>query len=259
MPWGFIIPAAVSLFSGSQNRQAASQASDTATQASERAQALQKEMFDKQLELSAPYRQAGIIGQNRLMTLLGLGGQQPGGGGGGLFGGIGDALSNVIAGPYVGGDVNSADYGKYGRDFSMADYKADPGYGFRLSEGLKQLGHQAARRGGAISGQTMKGIQDYAQNSASQEYNNAFTRYQTNRTNQLASLGSLMTSGQNAAAGAGAQAGTYGANVGNLMTSAGENQANALLAAQRSNASTYGDIAKLYGQTNPNFGSLFGG
>jgi len=230
MPWSFIVPAAVSLFSGSQNRQAASQASDTATQASERAQALQKEMFDKQLELSAPYREAGITGQNRLMELLGL-----------------------------GGNAGAGDYGKYARNFSMADYQADPGYGFRLNEGLKQLGHQAAGRGGAISGQTMKGIQDYAQNSASQEYNNAFTRYQTNRTNQLAPLGSLMTSGQNAAAGAGAQAGTYGANVGNLITSAGENQANALLASQRSNASTYGDIAKLYGQMNPNFGSLFGG
>jgi hypothetical protein len=52
---------------------------------------------------------------------------------------------------------------------------------------------------------------------------------------------------------------TYGANVTNLMTSSGENQANALLAAQRQNASSYGDIAKLYGQTNPNFSNLFGG
>jgi hypothetical protein len=68
-----------------------------------------------------------------------------------------------------------------------------------------------------------------------------------------------MTSGQNAAVGAGAQAGTYGANVGNLITATGDTQANALLAAQKSNASTYGDIAKLYGQTNPNFGKIFGG
>jgi len=229
MPWGFIIPAAVSLFSGSQNRQAASQASDASVGASERAQALQKEMFDKQLELSSPYRQAGLTGQNRLMELLG-----------------------------IGGNAGAGDYGKYGRDFSMADYQADPGYAFRLSEGMKQLGHQAAGRGGLVSGQTMKGLQDYAQNSASQEYNNAFNRYQTNRTNQLTPLGSLMTSGQNAAAGAGAQAGTYGANVGNLMTSAGDTQANALINAQRINTSTYGDIFDRYDKTKPNFGSLFG-
>lgn len=228
MPWSFIVPAAISLIGGAQNREAASRASDTATRASESSQALQKQMFDKQLELSAPYREAGVTGQNRLMELLGL-----------------------------GGNAGAADYGKYGRDFSMADYQADPGYAFRLSEGMKQLGRNAAGRGGLISGQTMKGLQDYAQNAASQEYSNAFNRYQTNRSNQLQPLGNLMTSGQNAAAGAGAQAGTYGANVSNLMTSTGENQANALLAAQRSNASSYGDIAKLYGQTNPNFGSLF--
>ena len=260
MPWSFIIPAAVSLFSGSQNRQAASQASDAATRSAENAQAFEKQQFDKQMELSAPYRQAGVLGQNRLMTLLGLGGQPPsGGGGGGILGGVGDAVSGAMAGPYVGGDVSSADYGKYAKDFSMADYQADPGYAFRLSEGMKRLKGAAAARGGAVSGTTMTGIQKYAQDMASQEYQNAFNRYQTSRTNQLAPLGSLMTSGQNAAAGTGAQAGAYGARISDLMTGAGENQANALLASQKQSASSYGDIAKLYGQTNPNFGSLFGG
>jgi hypothetical protein len=228
MPWSFIIPAAVSLFGASQNRQAASQASDAANAASGRAIDLQKEMFDKQLALSKPYREAGVTGQNRLMDLLGL-----------------------------SKNKGAAGYGKYAQDFGMADYQADPGYAFRLSEGMKQLGHQAASRGGAISGQTMKGIQDYAQNAASNEYQNAFNRYQTNRTNQLAPLGSLMTSGQNAAVGAGAQAGTYGANVGKMYQQQGENQGNALLAGNQATTSSYGDIARLYGQMNPNFGSLF--
>ena len=241
--------------------QGAKSAASTQADAAGRAGDIQKQQFDEQMRLQEPYRQAGLLGQNRLMTLLGLGGPQPtggGGGGGGFLGGIGGALSNVTAGPYVGGDASSADYGKYARDFSMADYQADPGYAFRLSEGMKQLGSQARAQGGAVSGRTMMGAQNYAQGLASQEYNNAFNRYQTNRTNQLAPLGSLMTSGQNAAAGTGAQAGEYGARISNLMTGAGENQANALLAAQRQNASSYGDIAKLYGQTNPNFGSLFG-
>jgi hypothetical protein len=230
MPWGFIIPAAVSLFTGSQNREAASRASDTATQASERSEALQKQMFDKQLELNAPYREAGVTGQNRLMELLGL-----------------------------GANKGAADYGKYGRDFSMADYQADPGYAFRLNEGMKQIGRTAAGRGGLISGQTMTGLQKYAQDQASQEYSNAFNRYQTNRANQLQPLGNLMTSGQNAAAGAGAQAGAYGSNVGGLMVDRGENRANALLAAQAQNASMYEDIGGLFGKKNPSFGSLFGG
>jgi hypothetical protein len=182
-------------------RSAAAAQSDAAKQAGE----LQKVMFDQQLALQEPYRQAGLTGQNRLMELLGL-----------------------------GGNAGAADYGKYGRDFSMADYQADPGYAFRLSEGMKQLGHTAAGRGGLISGQSMKGLQDYAQNSASQEYNNAFQRYQTNRANQLQPLGNLMSSGQAAASNQAGYAGNYATNAGNAITAAG----NAYAAGQLGQANT---------------------
>lgn len=109
--------------------------------------------------------------------------------------------------------------------FGMDQFKADPGYGFRLSEGLKQLGHQAGARGGLISGQTLKGLQDYAQNSASNEYTNAFNRYQTERTARLAPLQSLAGVGQTTAA----QLGTAGAQnagaVGNYLTGGAAAQA----------------------------------
>jgi hypothetical protein len=180
------------LIQNAGQRQAASMQSDAA----QRAMDLQAASLDKQLALQEPYRQAGLTGQNRLMELLGL-----------------------------GGNAGSADYGKYGRDFSMADYQADPGYAFRLSEGMKLLGRQAAGRGGLVSGQTMKGLQDYAQNSASQEYSNAFNRYQTNRSNQLQPLGNLMASGQNAASNQGSNIGNYGSNAANLIGQQGQAQA----------------------------------
>jgi len=55
----------------------------------------------------------------------------------------------------------------------------------------------------------------------SQEYTNAYNRYQTNRANQLAPLGSLLSSGQAAASNTGAAAGNYGAGAGGNITSAG--------------------------------------
>jgi hypothetical protein len=116
----------------------------------------------------------------------------------------------------------SADFGKYARDFGMSDYQADPGYAFRLSEGMKQLGAGARASGGAVSGRTMMGAQNYAQGLASQEYQNAFNRYQTNRANQLQPLGNLMASGQSAASNQGSAAGQYGASGGNLITGAGQ-------------------------------------
>jgi len=67
----------------------------------------------------------------------------------------------------------------------MADFQADPGYAFRMTEGLKALDRQAAARGGLISGAALKASQGYGQDLASQEYMNAFNRFQTNRTNLL--------------------------------------------------------------------------
>lgn len=183
------------------SRSAAAAQSDAAKQSGE----LQKVMFDEQKRLQEPYREAGLTGQNRLMELLGL-----------------------------GGNAGAADYGKYARDFSMADYTADPGYGFRLSEGMKQLGHSAAGRGGLISGGTMKGLQDYAQGSASQEYGNAFARYQAERAARLQSLGNLMSSGQAAASNQAGAAGQYGVNAGNATMAAG----NAYAAGQLGQANT---------------------
>lgn len=172
---------------------AATQSADTQAQAAREALDLQRQMYERQIGLQEPYRQAGLTGQNRLMELMGL-----------------------------GGNVGAAGYGKYARDFGTADYQADPGYAFRLSEGMKQLGAGARAGGGAVSGRTMMGAQNYAQGLASQEYQNAFNRYQTNRANQLQPLGNLMASGQSAAANQGSAAGQYGTAGGNLITGAGQ-------------------------------------
>jgi hypothetical protein len=169
-----VLGAGAGLYGSSQaaraQKSAAGQAADT-----------QRAMLERQIELQEPFRQGGMAAQNRLMTLLGL-----------------------------GGDASAADYGRYGRDFGMSDFEADPGYGFRMSEGMKALERSSAARGGLLSGTTMKGIQRFGQDLASQEYQNAFNRYQVNRAGQLNPLQSLMGSGQtgaNVLSGAMGQAG----------------------------------------------------
>ena len=91
---------------------------------------------------------------------------------------------------------NPFEYEKFKYDpFSYADFKvpgaegmyADPGYQFRLDQGRKQLEASAAGRGLLRTGGTLKGLMDYGQNAASQEYGNVFNRalqtYGTNRSN----------------------------------------------------------------------------
>ena len=126
--------------------------------------------------------------------------------------------------PYQAAGVNAlnklqglSDYTKFG----MGQFQQDPGYGFRLAEGQKALDRQAAARGGLISGGALKAAQRYGQEMGSNEYQNAFNRYQTERSATLNPLQSLAGVGQTAANTIGSAAGQFGANAGNLMTSAG--------------------------------------
>jgi hypothetical protein len=104
--------------------------------------------------------------------------------------------------------------------FGMNQFTQDPGYGFRLSEGQKQLDRMAALRGGQISGSALKAAQRYGQEMGSQEYMNAFNRYQTERNAQLNPLQSLAGLGQtstNALSGMAGQMGqNYAAGYGNI-------------------------------------------
>ena len=146
MPW--MMPAAIigsSLFGAS----AAGSAADTQAAAADRAAELQREQFERQVELQAPFREAGV----RALPEL-------------------EAASRYTP-------------------FGMQQFQQDPGYGFRLAEGQKALDRQAAARGGLISGAALKGAQRYGQEMGSQEYTNAFNRYQTERQARLNPLQSL--------------------------------------------------------------------
>lgn len=223
MTWGMVATGVAGLAGGliasSGARQAASTQADAATkaadvqsQSSDKALALQEKLYNQQVGLQEPYRQAGLTGQNRLMELLGL-----------------------------GGNTGAAGYGQYARDFGASDFQADPGYAFRLSEGQKALERSAAARGGLISGSALKAATRYGGDAASQEYQNAFARYQTNRANQLQPLGNLMASGQAAASNQGTAAGNYGTSAGNLITGAGNAMAGGITnAGQATAAGQYG-------------------
>ena len=183
---------AAPVIAGLVGADAAKSAAQTQADSAREANALLYKMYQEQKGLQEPFRGAGITAQNRLLDLLGLSKNR-----------------------------GAEGFGKYAKDFSMSDFTADPGYAFRLAEGQKTLDRQAAARGGLISGGALKAATRYGQDMGSQEYQNAFNRYQTNRANQLQPLGSLLTSGQAAASNQSAAAGNYGTQAGGNITGAG--------------------------------------
>lgn len=146
------------------------------------------------------------------------------------------AAQTELAKPYVEAGKNAlAEYQKLApyQDFGMAQFQADPGYQFRMSEGLKALERSAAARGLLQSGGTLKGTMQYGQNLASSEYENAFSRYLTQREARMDPYRYLTGVGQAAAAGQAANIGTTGANLAEIAAQRGNvNAAQAMGTAQ---------------------------
>ncbi len=223
---------------------ASSKASKSQANSAADATAAQREMFDKQVELQAPFRNAGLTANNRLMYLLGL---SPGGSANPAS--SRDDIRASLMPQFSVNDPNNSNgvddygldaatdaemarlqsgqggYGSLMRNFSMADFEADPGYAFRMSEGTKAVEGGAAARGGLLSGAAQKALQKYGQESASQEYGNAFNRFTGQQTNQYNRLAGIVNTGQGATNQVSNAAGQFGQQQASNIIGAGNAQA----------------------------------
>jgi len=182
----------------------ASKAAKAQQQAADTASATELEMFNKNREDMQPWREAGQA-----------------------------ALKQMTEGTQPGGD--------YMRDFTLADFTRDPGYDFRQQQGQRGVEASAAARGGLLNGGTLKGLLRYNQDFASGEYQNAYNRWNNDRTQRFNRLASLAGTGQTATrdvANMGQQvAGNIAQNqigAGNARASGYVGQANAITGATQS-------------------------
>lgn len=219
MTWGMVAIGGALAYSAYSGKQAAGAASAAQVQGSERAAEVQKEMFDKQVELQAPFREAGLTGQNKLMDLLGLSGR-----------------------------TTAQGYGSAAKTFGESEFKADPGYAFRLSEGQKALDRSAAARGGLISGGALKAATRFGQDLGSQEYSNAYNRYQTDRASLINPLQALTGQAQSSANTLTSAAGNLGNQLGETYMGAANARASGYIGGANAISNAIGTGASLYNQ-----------
>lgn len=206
MTWGFVAIAGATVVSGAMGASAAKSAANTQAQSAADANAAQLQMYNQNREDQTPYREAGY-----------------------------GALGQVNAGIQPGGDFN--------RDFTLADFRQDPGYQFRMQQGQQALERSAAARGGALGGATLKAISRYGQDYGSQEYSNAYNRFNNDRTtrfNRLATVAGIGQTANNTTAQLGAQT---AANIGQNTLAAG----NAAAAGQVGAANAWTNTAQTLG------------
>lgn len=104
----------------------------------------------------------------------------------------------------------------------MKDWEQDPGYKFRMSEGLKAINAAASAGGRAGGGRTMKDLMRFGQDYASQEYGKVYDR-------GLSRLGTIAGMGYGASGQTAQHAGQYGQTIANLYTNLGQAQAGAAM------------------------------
>jgi hypothetical protein len=150
--------AVVGAYSANQSSKAQSKASqrasDAQVQANRETIEFQREVFDQQREDNAPWREIGTEA-------------------------LGQLQRGIASGKF---------------DPSNFRFEEDPGYQFRLSEGVNALDKSAAARGMLQSGAQQKALTRFGQDFASNEYANAYARnagQKVTNFNQLASLSNV--------------------------------------------------------------------
>lgn len=155
-----LVSGGANIVGGYLGGQGAKKAAETQAAATREAIAQQRAMFDIQNEQQRPYREAGY-----------------------------SALSDIVGmKPYLT------------KQFGQEDFQAgiDPSYNFRLAQGNIATTNLANQAGGLIGGNALQGLTNYGQGAASQEFGNAFNRFQTQRTGIYNTLAGIAGIGQKA-------------------------------------------------------------
>jgi hypothetical protein len=182
---------------------AAKSAAQTTADATVRAAEIQQQMYEQGREDLAPYREQGYT------ALKDIGGMKP----------------------YLTGQFE--DY---------RDQYLDPSMAFRMKYGTQATERLSNVGGGALSGNTLRGLADYGQNLASTEYSNAFNRFQTERGNIYNTLANIAGMGQGAV-NTGITAGQATAqNLGQLTVGGAQAQAAGTVGAANAYSNALGNI-----------------
>ncbi|AUR95708.1 coil containing protein [Vibrio phage 1.211.B._10N.222.52.F11] len=182
--------------SGKSQEKAAKQGMASEERIAAENRALQRELTDQQREDFAPWRDIGEQALNQMWE-----------------------------------DVQSGKFLPDKFDPSQIDLKSDPGYEFRMDQGVEALDKSAAARGRLLSGAQQKALTDYGQNMGSQEYSNAYARYadqyakeSDRRAKEYNILSGLSGQGQASAAQQAGATGQLAQTEGNILSNLGRAQ-----------------------------------
>jgi hypothetical protein len=183
-----------------------SKAAKIQAESADRASQIQWDMYNQTRQDLDPYKQAGATSLSQMMDQMGANGY-------------------------------------FNQTYTGQDIYSDPSYQFRMQQGQDAIQSSAAAQGGLLSGATLKALQNYGQESASQEYSNAYNRFNADQTNRYNRLSNIIGMGQNAAA----QTGNAGMQTGQAVANNTMAGANAIAAGQVASANNWANTVNNLG------------
>ena len=210
-----VIAGGAAIAGGAMASSASKKAAKTQAASADRASEIQQANFEQTREDLMPYKQAGDTALGQLMGQMGTNGY-------------------------------------FNQNFTGQDIYSDPSYQFRLQQGQDSIESSAAARGSLVSGATLKALQNYGQESASQEYGNAYNRFNADQTNRYNRLSNLVGIGQNAAA----QVGNAGAQTAQAVANNTMAGANSIAAGQVGSANAWAGAANNLGSMAAAYGIM---
>lgn len=252
------IMAATSIGGGLLGASASKSAARTQADAANNASAAEERMFQQNRSDLAPWRAAGGRSLTRLEELLGAGDgkmsraefqsryNQP----------IGRDwlpqelanINNAYAAYMNQPTQRSPEFGSLLRDFTLQDFQADPSYEFRRSEGMRGIERSASARGMQLSGATLRALNRYNSDLASQEFGNAWSRDAANKERKYNMLAGVAGTGQAATNTSAALGANSAANQASLLTGAANAQAAGTIGSANALAGGFSDAVNAYQQ-----------
>lgn len=162
-----LIGGASSIMGANAQADAASSAAAAQVQANRENIDFQKWLYQDQKNMSKPWYQAGADALSSIQK--------------GISDGSFDIGTFQVLDKYDPGALNPdvTDPGVW--DFDSSKVQVDPGYDFRLKQGVNALDMSASSKGRLQSGAQQKAIAQYGQNLANQEYQDAYDREYQNQ------------------------------------------------------------------------------
>lgn len=209
MSWGAVAAVGGTIVGGLISNKGSKSAANAQSESSKYAADLEWKQYQQTRQDQAPWREAGMTALNQLTGGLGAGGE-------------------------------------FNRSFSMADYQADPGYQFRLQQGEQGIQRAATASGSRYSGATLKALNRFNSDQASQEYGNAYNRYNNDVSSRFNRLASLAGVGQTATAQTAAAGQAATANIGQAVQNAGTARASGYVGQANAINGTIGQLVNQF-------------